>query len=53
MKKRTGRHETTIRDFALGGEGVVIGEPLTSFRGVLGGTPVYEPPAAAPGQPSR
>jgi circadian clock protein KaiC len=45
VKRRTGPHETTIRDFALGAGGILVGEPLTSFRGVLSGTPIVEPPA--------
>lgn len=40
FKKRTGQHETTLRDFKLGPEGIIIGEPLTRFRGILTGTPV-------------
>jgi circadian clock protein KaiC len=42
MKKRGGQHERTIRDFSLGPGGVHVGEPLTDFRGVLTGVPVYE-----------
>jgi circadian clock protein KaiC len=40
MKKRGGRHERTIRDFALQPEGIQVGPPLTGFRGVLTGVPV-------------
>jgi circadian clock protein KaiC len=45
FKKRTGSHETTLRDFRLegsgrGSSGIVIGEPLTRFRGILTGTPL-------------
>jgi circadian clock protein KaiC len=41
VKKRTGIHEDTIREFALGHGGVRVGEPLRAFRGVLTGVPVY------------
>ena len=41
VKKRSGSHETAIRDFILDGQGIQIGEPLEGFRGVLTGTPNY------------
>jgi circadian clock protein KaiC len=41
IKKRTGRHETTIREFTIGGNGVQIGSPLGDFHGVLRGTPTF------------
>ena len=41
MKKRGGRHERTIRDYALeSGKGITVGEPLRGFRGILSGVPV-------------
>jgi circadian clock protein KaiC len=39
IKKRTGAHERTIRSFALSPAGIVIGEPLRHYRGVLTGVP--------------
>jgi circadian clock protein KaiC len=39
LKKRTGRHESTIRELLLGNEGVTVGEPLDRFHGVLTGVP--------------
>jgi circadian clock protein KaiC len=39
IKKRTGWHEDTIREFRID-RGVHVGEPLTNFQGVLQGTPV-------------
>ena len=39
LKKRTGRHERTIRPLTLG-PGVNVGEPLTGFHGILTGVPV-------------
>jgi circadian clock protein KaiC len=41
VKKRTGNHEHTIREFRLTGEGIQIGPPLSEFRGILSGTPEY------------
>ena len=42
MKKRSGQHEQTIREFALqSGKGIRIGEPLTEFQGVLSGAPQF------------
>jgi circadian clock protein KaiC len=41
MKKRTGRHERTIRELRLDSQGVRVGEPLTDFQGVLTGVPNY------------
>jgi circadian clock protein KaiC len=41
VKKRTGKHERTIREFTLTERGIQIGNPLTDFHGVLSGTPSY------------
>lgn len=41
IKKRTGTHEDTIRELRIGGEGIVVGEPLVEFQGVLRGIPNY------------
>jgi len=41
VKKRTGKHERTIREFSLSASGLEIGSPLANFHGVLGGTPHY------------
>lgn len=41
VKKRSGHHEHTIREFVLGREGVKVGPPLTSFNGIFSGTPTY------------
>jgi circadian clock protein KaiC len=40
MKKRSGRHEESIRPLWFDGQGVHVGEPLTQLRGVLTGVPV-------------
>ena len=42
VKKRTGSHESTIREFHLSAAGIVVGKPLTNFRGVLTGVPIYD-----------
>jgi len=39
IKKRTGAHEDTIREYRIGADGVTLGEPLVSFQGVLRGVP--------------
>ena len=39
MKKRTGAHEHTIREYRIGATGITLGEPLTGFQGVLRGVP--------------
>jgi circadian clock protein KaiC len=41
IKKRTGRHESTIREYRLGSQGISLGEPLEEFQGVLRGVPSY------------
>ena len=42
IKKRSGAHEKTIREFRLDpGVGIRIGEPLTAFRGLLTGSPSF------------
>jgi circadian clock protein KaiC len=42
VKKRSGVHEKTIREFKLmSGKGIVIGQPLTEFQGVLTGVPIF------------
>jgi circadian clock protein KaiC len=41
IKKRTGAHEDTIREFRINGRGITVGEPLSEFQGVLRGVPTY------------
>lgn len=41
MKKRTGSHETVIREFGIEDNRVRVGAPLTEFQGVLTGVPTY------------
>ena len=42
IKKRTGKHERTIREFSLSDRGLQIGKPLADFHGVLNGTPTFQ-----------
>jgi circadian clock protein KaiC len=39
LKKRTGAHEQMIRELLISARGVVAGEPLEQFRGVMTGVP--------------
>lgn len=39
VKKRTGVHEDTIREYCIDGRGLTLGEPLVNFHGVLRGVP--------------
>jgi len=41
LKKRTGRHENTIREFSIDNTGLKVGAPLDKFQGVLRGVPQY------------
>jgi circadian clock protein KaiC len=41
IKKRTGFHEDSIREFKITNHGLTVGEPLTGFHGVLRGVPSY------------
>ena len=41
VKKRSGRHERTIRELRIDQRGLHVGEPLSVFQGVLTGTPEY------------
>ncbi|HTO33453.1 MAG TPA: ATPase domain-containing protein [Pararhizobium sp.] len=47
IKKRTGKHEDTIREYTIGEIGLTLGQPLTGFQGVLSGVPSL----MNPGQP--
>jgi circadian clock protein KaiC len=41
VKKRTGNHERTIREFRITSAGIQIGASLKEFKGVLTGVPEY------------
>lgn len=40
VKKRTSAHESTIREYQIGAQGLRLGPPLKNFQGVLRGVPV-------------
>jgi circadian clock protein KaiC len=40
-KRRSGPHETSIREFKIEADGLKISEPLTQFQGILGGLPQF------------
>ena len=39
VKKRTGAHENSIREYKIGADGIAVGPPLIDFQGVLRGVP--------------
>jgi circadian clock protein KaiC len=41
IKKRSGAHEDTIREFRINDRGLAVGEPLVDFQGILRGVPTY------------
>jgi circadian clock protein KaiC len=41
VKKRSGDHEHTIREFQLTRHGISLGPPLRHFSGIFSGTPSY------------
>jgi circadian clock protein KaiC len=44
VKKRTGAHEDTIREFQISNKGLSVGQVLKNFHGVLRGTPTFVEP---------
>ncbi len=47
VKKRTGAHEDTIRELTITSKGLVLGQPLKEFQGVLRGVPTFVGQAVA------
>jgi circadian clock protein KaiC len=41
VKKRTGRHERSLRELSFQSDGIHIGKPLIDFEGVLTGVPKF------------
>ena len=41
VKRRSGNHERSIRELKMQDGGIIIGEPLRQFQGVLTGTPAF------------
>jgi circadian clock protein KaiC len=52
IKKRSGRHENTIRELVMSGSRIEIGPPLADFEGVLTGVPHFVG-GSAPAQAAR
>ena len=48
LKKRTGAHENSIREFSIDKNGLSIGDTLDKFQGVLRGVPQYRGEAVDP-----
>ncbi len=51
VKKRSGRHERTIRELRLESGGIAVGEPLRDFEGILTGTPSFRGRGGTPTSP--
>jgi circadian clock protein KaiC len=47
VKKRSGKHETAIRELNIDQQGVRVGKTLADFQGILSGTPLYRGPQEA------
>jgi circadian clock protein KaiC len=43
LKKRSGNHERTIREFKMTSQGIWVGEPLREFQGIFTGVPFETP----------
>jgi len=41
VKKRSGRHEHSVREFSLSNQGIKLGPPTLGFTGVLAGSPHF------------
>ncbi len=41
LKRRTGAHESTIRQLTMSASGIAVGEPLHDFHGVMTGVPKF------------
>jgi circadian clock protein KaiC len=41
VKKRTGEHEQTIREYTIGKNGIQVGAVLGEFQGILTGAPTF------------
>jgi circadian clock protein KaiC len=41
VKKRTGAHEASIREYRIDKQGIRVGEPLKNFSGVMTGVPTF------------
>jgi circadian clock protein KaiC len=50
VKKRSGQHEHTIREFRLSGDGIKVGPPMKEFSGIFSGNPHYTGASMPDGQ---
>jgi circadian clock protein KaiC len=41
IKKRSGKHERTLREMRITSNGITVGAPLAEMQGVLTGVPVF------------
>jgi len=53
VKMRGGNHSKEIREYAITPAGLVLGEGLAAYRGLVTGTPERTPPAKAAGTTAR
>jgi circadian clock protein KaiC len=53
VKKRSGYHEHTIREFRLTQAGVKLGPPLKEFSGIFSGNPRYTGTTTPEGPPDE
>ena len=53
VKRRAGPHESTIRELRIAKTGIAVGEPLTSFRGILSEVPQFDPGRSDDGGATR
>lgn len=49
IKKRSGPHEKTIREYEITSEGLTVGPPLSKFHGILRGIPNFVGSGSGPG----
>jgi circadian clock protein KaiC len=52
MKKRTGKHERTVREWRID-NGILVGETLRDFQGILTGVPHFTAPIAGSKEDGR
>jgi circadian clock protein KaiC len=53
IKKRSGQHEKSIREYEIAAGGLTVGPPLSAFQGILRGVPNFVGPGAGlMGEPS-
>ena len=47
VKKRTGGHQSSIREYRIDAKGLRVGEQLSEFEGILTGVPKFNPSAGS------